>query len=65
VLGEDVHLIVVLVDGANVSAEDLIEHCSRQLARYKVPHSVSFIDALPRNPMGKVARAELAGYVIQ
>jgi acyl-CoA synthetase (AMP-forming)/AMP-acid ligase II len=65
VLGEDVHLVVVLADGEDVSAEELIEHCGRHLATYKVPRSVSFTDALPRNPMGKVARTELASHVTQ
>lgn len=63
VLGEDVHLVVVCHAGREVSADELIEHCARHLAPYKVPRSVSFTDALPRNPMGKVARAELSSFV--
>jgi acyl-CoA synthetase (AMP-forming)/AMP-acid ligase II len=63
VLGEDVHLIAVAKEGEQVSAEELITHCRGQLADYKVPRSVSFIDALPRNATGKVARAELPAYL--
>jgi acyl-CoA synthetase (AMP-forming)/AMP-acid ligase II len=63
VLGEDVHLIVVPKAGEDVSAEDLIEFCRGQLADYKVPGSVSFTAALPRNAMGKVARADLPAYL--
>jgi acyl-CoA synthetase (AMP-forming)/AMP-acid ligase II len=59
VLGEDVHLIVVAESDLEVSAEELIEFLRGQLADYKVPRSVSFTEALPRNAIGKVARAEL------
>jgi long-chain acyl-CoA synthetase len=62
VLGEDVHLVVALAEGQEASAEELIEFCRAQLAEYKVPRSLSFTDALPRNAMGKVARGELAAY---
>jgi acyl-CoA synthetase (AMP-forming)/AMP-acid ligase II len=65
VLGEDVHLIAVLAAGARVSGDELIGFCGERLAAYKVPRSVSFIDALPRNAMGKVARSELRGLVNQ
>jgi long-chain acyl-CoA synthetase len=62
VLGEDVHLVVVLGAGQEASPEELIEFCRQQLAEYKVPRSLSFTDALPRNAMGKVARGELGAY---
>ena len=45
-----------------VSADALIEHCRSQLARYKVPKDVLFLDALPRNPSGKVLKRELRSY---
>jgi len=57
--GETPVAFVVLRDGADVTAEDLIEHCRAQLARYKVPKEVTFLDALPRNPSGKVLKREL------
>jgi fatty-acyl-CoA synthase len=50
---------VVARDGMSPSADELIEHCRRQLAKFKVPKDVSFIDALPRNPSGKVLKREL------
>jgi acyl-CoA synthetase (AMP-forming)/AMP-acid ligase II len=46
-------------DGADVTAEELIDHCRTQLAKFKVPKDVTFIDALPRNPSGKVLKREL------
>ena len=36
-----------------------VEHCRGQLAKYKVPKDVMFLDALPRNPSGKVLKREL------
>jgi acyl-CoA synthetase (AMP-forming)/AMP-acid ligase II len=59
VLGEDVHLVVVVEAGAQVDAEELTSHCRAQLAEYKVPRSISFVESLPRNAMGKISRAEL------
>ncbi|MGA8372011.1 MAG: hypothetical protein WB765_17905, partial [Acidimicrobiales bacterium] len=41
------------------SADDLIHHCRQQLARFKVPKAVVVVDALPRNPSGKVLKREL------
>jgi acyl-CoA synthetase (AMP-forming)/AMP-acid ligase II len=63
VLGEDVHLVVELTSGRTVTGDELIAFCRRELADYKVPRSVSFVDALPRNAMLKVARHELAAYL--
>jgi long-chain acyl-CoA synthetase len=40
--------VVVLEDGAQASAEELIEHCRSQIASYKKPSSVEFVDKLPR-----------------
>ena len=45
---QNVKAIVVLDAGADVSADDVIEHCRREMASYKKPKSVVFADALPR-----------------
>ena len=50
---------VVLSPPATTTPEELIEHCRGQLARFKVPKDVVLIDALPRNPSGKVLKREL------
>ena len=50
---------VVVRPDATVSAEELIEHCRGQLAKFKVPRAVTFIDELPRNPSGKVLKRDL------
>ena len=57
--GEVPVAFVALRSDATATADDLIEHCRAQLARYKVPKQVTFIDALPRNPSGKILKREL------
>src|SRR5439155_18922263 len=41
---------VVLKPDATATSDELVEHCRGQLARFKVPKDVIFLDALPRNP---------------
>jgi fatty-acyl-CoA synthase len=48
-----------LRSGATTTPEELLEHCRQNLARFKVPKEVVRIDALPRNPSGKVLKREL------
>ena len=57
--GETVRAIVALKAGAQASEADIIEHCRGQLASFKKPESVIFVDSLPRNPLGKVLKREL------
>jgi acyl-CoA synthetase (AMP-forming)/AMP-acid ligase II len=57
--GEVPVAFVVLRDGARGTAEELQEFCRARLARFKVPRAVEFIDALPRNPSGKVLKRVL------
>ena len=52
---------VVLRTPGSTGAEALVEHCQAQLARFKVPKEITFLDALPRNPSGKVLKRELRG----
>jgi acyl-CoA synthetase (AMP-forming)/AMP-acid ligase II len=59
VLGEDVGAWVVLRPGATATAEELQAHCAASLADYKVPRRITFMDALPRNPTGKVQKDKL------
>jgi fatty-acyl-CoA synthase len=49
----------VTAPGENVDAEQLQTHCRASLAGYKVPKAYVAIDALPRNPSGKVLKREL------
>jgi acyl-CoA synthetase (AMP-forming)/AMP-acid ligase II len=57
--GEVPVAFVVLRADATATKDDLVEHCRGQLARFKVPKDVTFLDALPRNPSGKVLKREL------
>ncbi len=57
--GQAVQAVVVLVEGASASAEELLAHAAGSLARYKVPTSVHFLSALPHSLTGKVSRARL------
>jgi len=59
--GEVPVAFVVLRPGVTVTADALLEHCRAQLARFKVPKEITFLDALPRNPSGKVLKRELRG----
>jgi acyl-CoA synthetase (AMP-forming)/AMP-acid ligase II len=51
--------IVVRRSGADPTAEALIDYARQRLARYKCPTSVDFLDALPRNPSGKLLKRQL------
>ena len=51
--------IVALKPGTTATPDELIAFCEGQLARYKLPKSIVFVDALPRNTLGKVNRGEL------
>ncbi len=57
--GQQPRAVVVLKKGEVVSAEEIIEYCQSRLAGFKRPRSVVFVDALPRNPMGKVLRKNI------
>ena len=57
--GEVPVAFVVLRPSATATADELVEHCRLQLARFKVPKEILFLEALPRNPSGKVLKREL------
>ena len=57
--GEAVKAIVVRSPGATPDPADIIAYARTRIAGFKAPKSVEFIDALPRNPSGKVLRREL------
>jgi long-chain acyl-CoA synthetase len=57
--GEAVRLFVVRVPGAALTEADLIGHCSSQLAAYKVPKQIRFLEALPKSAVGKILRKDL------
>ena len=59
VYGEVPKAFVVLKEGKTLTEEAIISFCSKQLAKYKLPEEVVFIDSLPRNASGKVLKTAL------
>jgi len=57
--GETVKSFVVLCEGRTATADDLTAWCREQLAAYKVPRAIEFLDELPKSPVMKVLRREL------
>ncbi|MDZ4306884.1 long-chain-fatty-acid--CoA ligase [Allopontixanthobacter sp.] len=57
--GEAVKAIVVRNPGSDLTEAEVIAHARTRIAGFKCPKSVDFIDALPRNPSGKILRREL------
>ena len=57
--GEVGMAIIVRKPELDLAEGDVIRHCLARLAKFKVPQSVAFVDALPRNATGKVLKREL------
>jgi long-chain acyl-CoA synthetase len=58
-LGEEVGVAVVLKDGADVSERELRDHVRQEVAAYKYPRRVWFVDELPKGPTGKILKREI------
>jgi acyl-CoA synthetase (AMP-forming)/AMP-acid ligase II len=57
--GQVPRAIIVPKEGDSVTADEIMEYCRTNLASFKRPRSVVFIDELPRNPMGKILKNKL------
>jgi acyl-CoA synthetase (AMP-forming)/AMP-acid ligase II len=57
--GERIEAYVVRQAECDVEPEELMAWASRQLADFKVPHAIHFVDALPKTPLGKIRRQQL------
>jgi len=57
--GEAVKACVVLKPGAKASAGEIIEFMRTRIAHYKCPKSIDFLEAIPRNPTGKILKRVL------
>jgi fatty-acyl-CoA synthase len=51
--------VVVVKEGHELTEQEVIDYCQEKLAKYKIPKSVRFLDALPRTAAGKVLKREL------
>jgi fatty-acyl-CoA synthase len=60
--GQRLRVFVVVRPGSTLDAETVRNQVGSNLARYKVPRDVVFVDQLPRNPSGKVLKRELASH---
>jgi long-chain acyl-CoA synthetase len=57
--GEAVKAFVVLKQGARATEKELIEYCRTNMASYKKPSQLTFVNSLPRNLVGKVMKYKL------
>jgi long-chain acyl-CoA synthetase len=57
--GETVKAVVAVREGMGVTPEQLVAFCRSRLGGFKLPRSVDFVQALPRNAVGKVLKWEL------
>ncbi|MGZ4182818.1 MAG: long-chain-fatty-acid--CoA ligase [Solirubrobacteraceae bacterium] len=58
-LGEEVAAAVALKDGEDASAQELRDFVKDQVAAYKYPRQVWFVDELPKGPTGKILKREI------
>ena len=61
-MGEEIVAFVALKPGRLATAEAVIGFCQARLAKYKCPKEIRFIEALPKNPVGKILRKELRAH---
>jgi acyl-coenzyme A synthetase/AMP-(fatty) acid ligase len=59
IYGEEVVSFVVKKEGSQACAGDLISYCTKTLPDFKIPKKIIFVQALPRNQRGKVAKNAL------
>ena len=57
--GETVKAYIVLKEGQTATAEEIIDFCRQNLAKFKVPTAVEFRDSLPKTMVGKILRRML------
>jgi long-chain acyl-CoA synthetase len=57
--GETPKAMIVRAAGAEPTEQELIDYCRERLAKFKCPTSVDWVDALPRNPSGKILKKDL------
>jgi long-chain acyl-CoA synthetase len=58
--GEEIKAFVIRNDGAEVTEEELVAWAKEQMAAYKYPRVVEFVDGLPMTATGKILKRELS-----
>ena len=56
---EAVTAVIVPKKGETITEEEIMEHCRKELAIFKCPKAVIFLDALPKTPTGKILKREM------
>jgi len=64
ILGQAAKAFVVLKEGSNLKAEDIIRHCSQRLERFMVPKYVEIQDKLLKTSHGKISKRELVSKTV-
>jgi acyl-CoA synthetase (AMP-forming)/AMP-acid ligase II len=59
--GQRLRCFIVARDGATLGEQDVKEYVRHRLSRFKVPRDIRFVEALPRNPTGKILKRALEG----
>lgn len=62
--GEAVKAVIALEPNRKATQEELISFCKKQIAGYKCPKSIDFVDALPKSTVGKILRREVKRRVL-
>jgi long-chain acyl-CoA synthetase len=57
--GETVKAFIVIKEGEELTEDDVVKYCKENLAAYKVPKLIEFIDELPKSAVGKILRRKL------
>ena len=57
--GESISVFVVKVPGGDVTADEIVAHCRKEMTAYKTPRKITFVKELPKSSVGKILRREL------
>ncbi|PIC67269.1 ATP-dependent acyl-CoA ligase [Sporosarcina sp. P21c] len=60
---EAIKAFVILNEEMYVTENELLAHCQAQLAKFKVPDSIDFLDDFPRTSVGKIQKNKLVNYI--
>jgi acyl-CoA synthetase (AMP-forming)/AMP-acid ligase II len=58
-LGEEIMAVVALKRDMSLTDREIVTLCEKNLARFKKPRYIEFVDTLPKNPSGKILKREL------
>lgn len=57
--GESISVFVVKAPGGDVTADEIVAHCRKEMTAYKTPRKITFVKELPKSSVGKILRREL------